>query len=210
MTERCGGALACCVLACAVAACDTTPQPGLARGEQLYETCAPCHGASGGGRRELGAPAIAGLSAWYLTAQLEKYQSGARGTHPDDAEGLRMRPMALSLNLDGDVESVVEYVTRLPAAVPGASVEGDLEAGRASYRVCAACHGADGRGNELLSAPDLTAINDWYLVRQLEKFRAGVRGSDPADATGATMRPNALQLDDPAVTNVVAYIQTLR
>ncbi|MBI2301994.1 MAG: beta-galactosidase trimerization domain-containing protein, partial [Armatimonadetes bacterium] len=32
----------------------------------------------------LGAPAIAGLSAWYVEAQLRKFRIGARGTHPSD------------------------------------------------------------------------------------------------------------------------------
>ena len=36
------------------------------------------------------------------------------------------------------------------------------------------------------------------------------RMMEPADIAGATMRPNSLALDDQAMKNVVAYIQTLQ
>ena len=48
------------------------------------------------------------------------------------------------------------------------------------------------------------------MVAQLRKFMSGVRGTNPQDTTGATMRPMAMTLaDDQAITNVVAYINTL-
>jgi len=48
------------------------------------------------------------------------------------------------------------------------------------------------------------------LAKQLGKFKAGMRGVDPRDTTGKTMRPMALALkDDKAVADVVAYIGTL-
>ena len=43
-------------------------------------------------------------------------------------------------------------------------------------RYCTTCHGTDGRGNEGIEAPRLAGMEDWYLRRQLENFRAGIRG----------------------------------
>lgn len=193
------------------AACNQAPTPGVARGEALFDTCAPCHGAQGQGNQTLAAPAIAGLPQWYVQAQLEKFQSGHRGGNAFDTTGIRMKSMSWSLDLDGDLESVAEYVAGLPGTDPAPALEGgDAQAGQASYIVCSACHGADGSGNEALKAPPLKGQSDWYLLAQLHKFKAGWRGADPTDTWGATMRPNALMLDDAAMLNVVAYIQTLQ
>ena len=86
----------------------------------------------------------------------------------------------------------------------------DPAAGQASYAVCAACHGAQGEGNEAMHAPKLAGLSGWYLKRQLGNFRHGVRGTNPKDANGQTMAPMAATLpDDAAVDNVVAYISTL-
>ena len=79
-----------------VAACDATPPSvGIARGEELFDTCAPCHGDMGEGNADIDAPAIAGLPQWYLEAQLESFKAGFRGKHVDDLPALRMRPMAI-------------------------------------------------------------------------------------------------------------------
>lgn len=194
-----------------VAACNHTPTPGLARGEALFDACAPCHGANGGGNQALGAPAIAGLPRWYIQAQLENFQAARRGGAPFDTTGIRMKSMSWSLDLPGDLESVAEYVASLAPTDPAPALEGgDAEAGKATYQVCAVCHGPDAKGNEALHAPPLAGQSDWYLMRQLHKFKAGWRGTSSADTWGGTMRPNALGLDDAAMANVVAYVQTLQ
>src|SRR5690606_22514045 len=94
-------------------ACAPSAPSGERRGEALYATCASCHGDHGQGRPEYGAPAIAGLDEWYVRAQLEKFRSGARGAHPDDVAGLRMRPMARQLDGDDDVAAVAAFVAAL-------------------------------------------------------------------------------------------------
>ena len=99
------------LVAIGIAACDSTPPPvGMARGEELFETCAPCHGETGAGNADIETPAIAGLPQWYLQSQLQSFQEGWRGQHADDIPGLRMRPMAVTLNRDGDIESVSKYL----------------------------------------------------------------------------------------------------
>ena len=75
---------------------------------------------------------------------------------------------------------------------------------------CAPCHGPQGQGVQAVNAPPLVGQADWYLLSQLHKFKSGRRGGDPADVSGQTMRPNTLALDDQAMLNVVAYIQTLQ
>ena len=86
----------------------------------------------------------------------------------------------------------------------------DLVAGQAQYAVCSACHGVNGEGNMALNAPKITGQQDWYLERQLTNFRHGLRGSNSQDTYGAQMAPMAgILVDDAAVKNVVAYINSL-
>jgi len=91
-----------------------------------------------------------------------------------------------------------------------AAPQGDALAGQLQYSVCVACHGAQGEGNQALNAPKLAGQSDWYLRKQLENYKAGIRGVHEADIYGQQMRPMAMTLaDDVAVSNVVAYIATL-
>jgi len=181
------------------------------RGDQLFQLCAQCHGPDGGGNPLALAPAIAGMDAWYLKAQLEKFRSGLRGRHPDDVAGMRMRPMAMSLMRDEDVATVAAYVAALPRVAPAPTVAGgDAARGQALYAPCMACHGPDGAGIQLVDGAPLRAASDWYLLKQLANFRAGIRGSDPADPAAMRMRPMSLVLtDEQAMRDVVAYITTL-
>ena len=56
----------------------------------------------------------------------------------------------------------------------------------------------------------LAKLDDWYVLTQLKKFKAGIRGANPADVSGATMRPMAATLpDEQAMRDVVAHIQGL-
>jgi cytochrome c oxidase subunit 2 len=87
---------------------------------------------------------------------------------------------------------------------------GDVEAGKVSFAACAACHGQQAEGNLALNAPKLAGLDAWYLKRQLQNYKPGIRGSDPNDMLGAQMRGMAAALvDDAAINNVVAYIGSL-
>ena len=82
--------------------------------------------------------------------------------------------------------------------------------GQAQYAVCVACHGVNGEGNRVLNAPKLAGQDAWYLKRQIEYFKTGVRGGSPDDMFGMQMAPMAATLvDEAAIDNVVAYIGTL-
>lgn len=181
------------------------------RGEALFELCTQCHGNAGEGKQYIEAPAIAGLPAWYVTTQLNNFRSGARATHFDDIQGMRMRPMALSLNGEGDVEAVAAHVASLPVVTLAPTLEGgDAAKGRNAYMLCASCHGIDGTGSEPQGGPPMIGQSDWYLMTQLDKYKKGVRGRDPRDSFGMMMQPMALTLpDEQAMKDVIAHIMTL-
>ncbi len=91
-----------------------------------------------------------------------------------------------------------------------ARVPGDAAAGKPLYAVCSACHGVQGEGNQALHAPKLSGQGDWYLKRQLQYYKQGIRGAHADDVFGKMMAPMAATLaDDAAIANVVAYIKTL-
>lgn len=183
----------------------------LDRGEELFTYCTQCHGKNGGGNELAEAPAIAGRGAWYVEAQLVKFQTGVRGAHPDDVQGLRMRPMSRTLRSAEDTKAVAAYVASLPVVTPEPTLaDADPARGQAMYALCGACHGAKAEGNPAVQAPRLANTQDWYTVRQIVKYKTGVRGSDPRDTTGSVMRGMASTLpDDQAVRDVSAYILSL-
>lgn len=181
------------------------------RGKEVFETCVPCHNADGSGNPAVGAPNIAGMKAWYVEKELEKFRGGVRGMQFNDVEGMRMRPMALSLTSEEDVKAVAHYVETLPPVLHHSSLPGDPIAGQALYATCASCHGDTGAGNPDLGAPRIAGVDDWYLAEELRKFRSGVRGTNPKDREGRLMRPMARALpDEDAIRNVVAYAETLK
>jgi cytochrome c oxidase subunit 2 len=197
-------------IAAALALLAFAPAATADRGEDLYGLCTQCHGPQGAGDQRALAPSIGGLEEWYVTAQLHNFKKGLRGMHPDDVGGLRMHPMSLALKTDEDIQAVARYVASLPTATPTQTIEGNAAAGAASYVTCAACHGADGAGNQAMNAPRLVGTSDWYLVESLRKFQAGIRGGNPANTNAVMMRGMALSLkDDQAIRDVVAHVLTL-
>lgn len=69
--------------------------------------------------------------------------------------------------------------------------------GKAIYEeTCAACHGDNGAGNRDMQSPALAGQHDWYLLRQIARFREGTRGKDmEQDEAGAIMRGIAESMD---------------
>jgi len=192
-----------------LAACNRAPTPGIARGEALYATCGKCHGTEGGGNQTLRAPAIGGLPAWYVEAQLINFAAAHRGYAPFDTTGIMMKSVAWTLDREGDVPSVAAYVASLPAPRLAPSVHGDAAAGSTAFQVCSACHGPAAQGSADLNAPPLAGRSDWYLLSQLRKFKDGWRGTRAEDVWGQSMRGQAMMLDDSTMANVIAYLQTL-
>ncbi len=181
------------------------------RGEALYALCSQCHGPTGEGMEMALAPAIAGLDQWYVESQLKVFRSGARGTHPKDVGGMRMHPMSRWLGNDEDITAVSAYVAALPGTNPTPVMKGgDSAKGSQLYATCASCHGPQGEGNQSMNAPPLAGTNDWYLYQALAKYKAGIRGGNPANTNAVLMRGMSnLLADDQAIKDVVAHITTL-
>ena len=181
------------------------------RGKELFATCSECHGEHGEGNYAIGAPNIAGMNAWYIETELHKFRAGLRGAQFDDVEGMRMRPMSLSLASDTDVKSVAAYVASLPPVRHAPVLGGDAQAGKRRYAVCSGCHGPGGAGNEAVHAPRLAGVDDWYLSTELKKFHNGVRGADPNDVEGSAMAPMTRALNNnKVIDDLSAYVSTLK
>lgn len=181
-----------------------------AKGKAAYDTCAVCHGANGEGTPELNVPKIGGQEEWYVARQLQNFKSGLRAPNTSDIYGTQMRALSMTLANDQEIADVSAYVASLSPPAAADTVSGDAAQGKAGYATCTACHGANGEGNQALNAPKLAGQHDWYVVRQLQNYKSGVRGGDPKNVFDMQMRPMAMILTtDDAVNNVAAYINSL-
>ncbi len=98
----------------------------------------------------------------------------------------------------------------LALLVPSAGIGADVTSGEALYAPCIACHGTYGEGNADLAAPSIAGQSEDYLVRQLQNYKRGIRGTSPDDQSGAQMRSMAATLaDDAAIADVAAYVASL-
>ncbi len=180
------------------------------KGKQYFAVCQTCHGEGGHGNPELHAPQIAGQAEWYLLRQVTNFRAGVRGAHPQDTFGAQMRAMSLTLPDEQAVRDVVAYVRTFPEHRGERTIEGDLENGERVFLQCAVCHGSRAEGQQLFGAPRLNGMSDWYLVSQLAKLKAGIRGHHRDDDRGLQMSSvTRLFADERAMNDVIAYIQTL-
>lgn len=87
------------------------------------------------------------------------------------------------------------------------AAEGDVGAAAdMGDRYCTTCHGVEGIGNIAVEAPRLAGMEAWYLKRQLENFRAGIRGTHGEDIQGIAMRPMAAKLSDESIADIVGWV----
>lgn len=115
-------------------------------GERLFmNSCAQCHGSDARGSK--GFPNLTD-SDWLFGGAPETIQQ----TILEGRHGL-MPPMAAALGSADDVRNVANYVVSLSG---GGHDSLRAALGRSKFGVCAACHGADGKGNVALGAPNLT------------------------------------------------------
>ncbi len=183
-----------------------------AQGQPFYAVCAACHGVNGEGNIALNAPRIAGQQDWYISRQIGYFKHGVRGAQPGDLYGPQMAPMAQTLATDAMVANVAAYVSSIPEAPVQTTVTGNIDNGRALFEpTCGVCHNASGQGIWAVNAPRLAGMSDWYLVRQLQYFKSGVRGGHAGDEYGYQMTSMVQALKgDQAINDVVAYINTLK
>lgn len=187
-----------------------TPAGDPVAGKAQFGTCAACHGANGEGNAAMNAPSLAGLPDWYVARQIKYYQQGIRGAHEEDTFGKQMAPMANMLADEQSLRNVTAYIESLDKPRIASTIEGDPAKGASHYVTCGACHGAQAQGNYALQAPALAGQDDWYLKRQLENFRNGVRGAHASDTFGHQMVLMARSLqDEDSVNDLLAYLNTL-
>ncbi len=118
----------------------------MAIGERLYmNNCSQCHGSDARGSK--GFPNLTD-SDWLHGGAPETIaltlQKGRIGQMP---------PMAAAVGGADDIKNVAHYVMSLSGA-PHDSLRAQL--GKPRFSTCAACHGANGKGNPALGAPNLT------------------------------------------------------
>ena len=117
----------------------------MAIGERLFMNyCSQCHGSDARGSK--GFPNLTDAD-WLHGGTPDKIAetvtAGRRGQMP---------PLAAAVGTPDDVKNVAHYVMSLSGS-PHDSVRAAL--GKPKFAVCAACHGADGKGNTALGAPTL-------------------------------------------------------
>ena len=179
-------------------------------GKNSFVLCASCHGQQGEGNMAMNAPSLAGLPPWYIERQLKYYKQGIRGTHEKDQFGKQMAPMANMLADDAAIRNVTAYLETLEPRPAQSTLAGDPIKGASHYNTCGACHGALAQGNYALQAPRLAGQQDWYLKRQLENFRTGIRGTHKQDTYGHQMVLMARSLhNEQSIDDLLAYLNTL-
>jgi cytochrome c oxidase subunit 2 len=158
----------------------------------------------------LNAPRLAGQSDWYLKRQLKNFKHGLRGANSADAYGAQMMPMAATLADDAAIDNVVAYIGSLQPTEAAATISGNFQRGQEIFVTCKHCHGPSGQGIWSMNAPRLSGTNDWYLERQLQNYKQGIRGAHPSDLYGKQMNlMTGMLRNDQAIKDVVAYINSL-
>jgi cytochrome c oxidase cbb3-type subunit 3 len=157
----------------------------MAIGERLFaNNCATCHGADARGSK--GFPNLTDHD-WLWGGTPERIEEtitrGRQGSMP---------PIAAAVGNSDDVRHVANYVLSLSGS-PHDSIAASQ--GRAKFAVCAACHGADGKGNQALGAPDLTDkvwLHGWgedAVVAMVTKGKTNVM-----PAHGSRLTPEQIHL----------------
>lgn len=142
-------------------------------GERLFLTyCSQCHGSDARGSK--GFPNLAD-SDWLHGGEPDTIKTTIMGGRTG-----MMPPMGAALGSDKDIESVAHYVRSLS----GLSADPIKVAfGKSKFATCVACHGAEGKGNTMLGAPNL-ADKTWLyggsVDTVMETIRKGRTNTMPA------------------------------
>jgi cytochrome c oxidase cbb3-type subunit 3 len=142
-------------------------------GERLFLTyCSQCHGSDARGSK--GYPNLSD-SDWLHGGDPEVIKTTLlKGRH-----GV-MPPMGVVVGTEKDIENVAHYVQSLSG-----SNSDPIKAafGKEKFGACAACHGADGKGNQAIGAPNLSDKTWLYggsVATIMETIRGGRNNVMPA------------------------------
>ncbi|WP_323847003.1 cytochrome-c oxidase, cbb3-type subunit III [Microbulbifer magnicolonia] len=165
----------------------------LKMGARIFaNNCAVCHGADGGGN--YGFPNLTD-NDWLYGGTPEKILETLH-----NGRGGLMPPQGPIIGEEG-VKNVTEYVLALNGLEHNAEM---AAAGQKVFgTVCMACHGADGKGNQALGAPNLTD-NIWLYGSSREQIQHTVRGGrqNQMPAQKDKLREDKIRL-------VAAYVYSL-
>ena len=150
-------------------------------------SCSACHGQRGEGNEAMNAPKLAGQGDWYIQRQIQNYQRGIRGSHKDDTFGQQMASMTQILSNPATLRDVAAYINTFEDTPVPKAIKGNTPKGASLYVTCGACHGRQGEGKFSLNAPRLAGQHDWYIKRQLNNFKKGIRGTHANDQYGKQM-----------------------
>ena len=145
----------------------------MAIGQRLFiNNCANCHGSDARGSK--GFPNLTD-DDWLHGGSPEKIEEtitlGRTGVMP---------PMAAAVGTASDVHNVANYVLSLSKSPHDAIA---ASSGKAKFAACAACHGADGKGNQAIGAPNLTDgiwLHGWGEAAITEMINNGKTNVMPA------------------------------
>ncbi len=144
-------------------------------GQRLFlNNCAQCHGSNARGSK--GFPNLTDTD--WLGAGTPQY---IESTIAAGRVGV-MPPMAAAVGSAEDVRNLAQYVLSLSGS-PHNSVAAQL--GKAKFAACAACHGAEGKGNPELGAPNLTDkiwLHGWGEQAIVNMVNNGKNSIMPAQA----------------------------
>jgi cytochrome c oxidase subunit II len=173
----------------------------ISEGRQLYAPCVVCHQPSAWGSQDGTIPSLAGQQKRYLEKQLALFRSGARV----DAAMQVVAEHAKFAN-EQNIVALAGYLSGLGANPNPVKGSGEhLRVGQELFaHICAACHGANGRGDPANRVPRIAGQNYPYLRRQIEEVAALHRDLAPPEMM------NALRGMPPAEKDAVAdYISRL-
>jgi cytochrome c oxidase cbb3-type subunit 3 len=143
-------------------------------GQVLFiENCAACHGREARGNQALGAPDLTDRDWLYGgdgKSILTSITEGRQGAMP---------PFG-GAKSDQEIRDLAHYVLSLSGRAHDSM---RAHFGKPAFSACAACHGADGKGNTTLGAPNLTDgvwLHGGGIEDIVETIRRGRNGAMPA------------------------------
>ena len=167
-----------------------------ARGEEIAQACAACHGANGNSA-DPQYPILAGQTMRYSYLQLKDYKEGRR-RDPD------MTAVVANMSKEDMLSVATYYSEQKPISIrfkadPERAARGK---DRADVTLCTMCHQGLYQGQN--EVPRVAGQYLQYLKKQLLDFKTRARTND-----AATMTSLAATLSDDDVENIAQYLAGL-
>lgn len=164
------------------------------------DNCAPCHGAGGGGAK--GYPNL-NDDDWLWGGKLAEINNtirhGARSTDDKGHQGNMPAFGRDKILKPNEIPAVADFVRSLSglSTEPGA----DLALGKKVFADnCAVCHGAEGKGNREIGAPNLTD-KIWLYASDKQTIMQGIQ-----NGRGGVMPAWQGRLSEPIIKALTVYV----